>query len=118
VLSIFDGRFTHQNIVDSTPIKNEKSAGWIFHYLTGGSVALIYPILYLASPVTVPEGHLIASLLFGLATSFLPWFILFPGFGWGFFGIRAPSGIRPLIATITFHTIYGLGLGIVLNITV
>ena len=49
--------------VDSSPIKNEKSAGWIFHYLTGGSVALIYPVLYLASKVSVPEGHLIASLL-------------------------------------------------------
>jgi len=96
---MFDGRFIHQNIVDSSPIKNEKSVGWIFHYLTGGSVALIYPVLYLASKVSVPEGHLVASLLFGLATSFLPWFILFPAFGWGFFGIRAPSRYFRVAAT-------------------
>jgi hypothetical protein len=113
---MFDGRFVHQNIVDSSPVKNEKLAGWIFHYLTGGIVALIYPVLYLSSKVSVPAGHLVDSLLFGLATSSLPWIILFPAFGWGFFGSRAPSGIRPLVATIILHTIYGLGLGIVLNI--
>jgi hypothetical protein len=34
-LSMFDGRFVHQNIVDSSPIKRKIS--WlIFHYLTGG----------------------------------------------------------------------------------
>jgi hypothetical protein len=64
----------------------------------------------------MPESHLVPGLLWGLATVLFPWFILFPGFGWGFFGVRAPSNVRPLISPIVEHSLYGLGLGIVLNI--
>jgi hypothetical protein len=91
-------------------------AGWTFHYFTGGSVALTYPLFYLAFNVPMPGNHLISSLLWGLATVLLPWFILFPGFGWGFFGVRAPSNVRPFISPMVEHLLYGLGLGIVLNI--
>jgi hypothetical protein len=61
-------------------------------------------------------NHLISSLLWGLATVLLPWFILFPGFGWGFFGVRAPNNVRSFISPMVEHLFYGLGLGIVLNI--
>jgi len=37
---IFDASFVHKNIIDSSPVKHESSAGWIFHYLIGGSLAL------------------------------------------------------------------------------
>ncbi|MFQ5931267.1 MAG: DUF2938 family protein, partial [Nitrospiraceae bacterium] len=66
--------------------------------------------------VPMPENHLFSSLVWGLATTLLPWFILFPAFGWGFFGVRAPSGTRPLISPTISHLLYGFGLGIVLNI--
>jgi hypothetical protein len=97
-------------------VKNELAAGWLFHYLTGGAVALTYPVLYLAFNVPAPENHLVPGLLWGLATTVLPWFILYPAFGWGFFGSKAPRGIRPLLSTTISHLLYGLGLGIVLNI--
>jgi hypothetical protein len=87
--------------MESSPIKNEVSVGWAFHYFTGGTVALTYPLFYLA---------------FNVATALFPWFILFPGFGWGFFGARAPSNVRSLISPMVEHLFYGLGLGIVLNI--
>ncbi len=107
----------HRDIVKSNPLKNELPAGWVTHYLTGGIVALTYPVFYLAFNLPMPADHLFPALLWGLATTLLPWFILYPAFGWGFFGIGAPSGTRPLIATTTSHVLYGLGLGIVLNIT-
>jgi len=107
----------HKDIIKSSPLKNELSAGWIVHYLTGGIVALTYPVFYLAFKVPMPADHLIPGLLWGLTTTLLPWFILYPAFGWGFFGIRAPSGTRPLISTTISHLLYGLGLGIVLNIS-
>jgi DUF2938 family protein len=97
-------------------VNNELAAGWIFHYLTGGSAALTYPVLYLVLNVPLPENHLFPSLLWGLATSVLPWFILYPAFGWGLFGTRAPKGTRPLLSTAISHSLYGLGLGTVLNI--
>jgi hypothetical protein len=110
------GQIIHKNIIESSPIKNEVSVGWAFHYFTGGTVALTYPLFYLALKVPMPESHLISGLLWGLATALLPWFILFPGFGWGFFGARAPSHVRSLISPMVEHLLYGLGLGIVLNI--
>ncbi len=116
VFGIFDGRFVHKNIIDSNPVKNEASAGWIFHYLTGGSLALTYPLFHLTLNTPMPQDHLISSVVWGLATTLLPWLILYPGYGWGLFGLRAPRNASPLIATPVAHMLYGLGLGIVLNI--
>lgn len=100
----------------SSPVKNELAAGWIVHYVTGGSVALTYPLLHLAFRASLPEYHFIHALLWGLATTLLPWVILYPAFGWGFFGVRAPKGTRPLLSASMAHLVYGLGLGIVLSI--
>ncbi len=79
-------------------------------------MALTYPVLYLVFDVTLPEDHLLPALLWGLATSLLPWFVLYPAFGWGLLGTRAPNGTRPLLSTAISHSLYGLGLGMVLNI--
>ncbi len=93
------------------------SAGRITHYLTGGTVALTYPAFYIVFNVPMSADHIIPGLLWGLVTTLLPWFILYPAFGWGFFGVRAPEGTRPLISTTISHVLYGFGLGIVLTIT-
>ncbi len=116
VFGIFDGHFVHKNIIDSSPVKYEASVGWIFHYLTGGSLALTYPLFYLALNRPMPQDHLISGVVWGLATTLLQWLILYPGYGWGLFGLRAPRNASPLIATPVAHMLYGLGLGIVLNI--
>ena len=86
-------------------------------YITGGSAALLYPAYILVFNAPLPEDHLISSLVFGLATVILPWFILYPVFGYGFFGVRAPVKSRPLIAPTIEHMLYGLGIGIVLNLS-
>jgi len=116
VFGMLKARFVHKNIIDSSPVKNEVLAGWTFHYITGGILALTYPLFYLAINQSIPHEHLISSVVWGLATTLLPWFILYPGYGWGIFGLRAPSNASPLIATPVAHMLYGLGLGIVLNI--
>ena len=89
-------------------------AGRVFHYFTGATVGLIYPAFYFTFDV-MPEDHLLPGLAFGLATVALPWFLLFPAYGDGVFGVRAPVGSRPLVAPTIEHILYGLGLGIVLN---
>ena len=117
-LGLLSGHFVHKNILESSPVKNEVTAGWIFHYALGAGVALTYPLFYLVLNVPMPGNHLVPGLLWGLATTVLPWFTNFPGFGWGFFGVRAPKGTRPLIAPAIAHACYGLGLGLVLTMTV
>ena len=65
--------------------------------------------------MTFPGDHLIPGLIWGLGTAAAPWFVLFPAFGWGPLGRRAPASVRPLLAISVEHTVYGLGLAIVLN---
>jgi hypothetical protein len=113
---MFQGRFVHENIAASPSLRNETLTGAISHYLTGSGVALLYPAYFLVFGVSLPDYHLIPALIFGLATVALPWFILYPAFGYGFFGVRAPASSRPLIAPTIEHIVYGLGIGMVLNI--
>ncbi len=114
---MFHGHFVHDYILESSPVKNEARVGAIFHYFTGGGAALLYPAYFLVFKAPLPEDHLIPGLVFGLATVILPWFILYPVFGYGFFGVRAPVKSRPLMAPTIEHMIYGLGIGIVLNLS-
>ncbi len=117
-LGLFSGHFVHENIIESNPVKNEVSAGWIFHYVLGAGVALTYPLFYLVLDLPMPGNHLLPGLVWGLATTVLPWFTNFPGFGWGVFGVRAPKGMRSLMAPAIGHACYGLGLGLVLTMTI
>ncbi len=93
---MFHWHFVHENITASSPAKNEALFGAISHYLTGGCVALLYPAYFLVFGVPLPEVHLIPGLVFGLATVVLQWLILYPAFGYGFFGVRAPPQIQAL----------------------
>ena len=89
--------------------------GWAFHFLVGGGgVALIYPAFLQCSGIAAPSSHLLGGMLFGLATSLLPWFILLPSFGWGWFGRRGPRGSNALLASMVSHVPYGLGVGAVI----
>jgi hypothetical protein len=116
-LSLIRGRFFHSNILTTRPHPREASAGWAFHFLIGGGgVALLYPLFFLATGLSYPGSHLLGGLLFGLATSLLPWFILLPAFGWGVFGRRGPTGSNALLASMLSHVPYGLGVGVVLAV--
>lgn len=111
-LGLLHGRFTHADILDSTPFANEVKAGWAFHFLVGGGgVALLYPLFFQTTGLPLPANHMLGGALFGLATSALPWFILLPSFGWGMFGRRGPSGSNALLASTLSHLPYGLGVG-------
>lgn len=116
-LSLLRGQFCHANILNSTPLPSEVKMGWAFHFLLGGGgVALIYPVFFQVTGISLPANHLLGGLLFGLATSLLPWFILLPSFGWGLFGRRGPQGSNALLASTLSHISYGLGVGAVIAV--
>jgi hypothetical protein len=111
------GQIGHANILESRPLPAEVAVGWAFHLLVGGGgVALLYPVFCQCSGFALPTHHLLGGLLFGLATSLLPWFILLPSFGWGLFGRRGPRGSNALLASMLSHVPYGLGVGAVIAI--
>lgn len=116
-LGLLRGQFVHANILDSKPFTREVKAGWAFHFLVGGGgVALIYPLFFQATGLPLPNNHLLGGLLFGLTTSLLPWLVLLPSFGWGFFGQRGPQGSNALLASTLSHIPYGLGVGAVIAV--
>ncbi|MDH5632669.1 MAG: DUF2938 domain-containing protein [Gammaproteobacteria bacterium] len=116
-LGLLRGRFAYNDIQDSLPHRHEVKAGWVFHFLVGGGgVALVYPLVLQASGVSLAINHLLGGVVFGLATSILPWFILLPSFGWGVFGRQGPQGSNALLASTLSHIPYGLGVGGVIAI--
>jgi hypothetical protein len=116
-LSLLRGQFIHANILNSTPMPREITIGWAFHFLIGGGgVALLYPVFFQITSISLPANHLLGGLIFGLATSLLPWFILLPSFGWGLFGRRGPQGSNAVLASPLSHIPYGLGVGAVIAV--
>lgn len=114
-LGLLRGRFAHADILVSPPAVGEVKAGWAFHFLVGGGgVAIIFPLFFLTTGLAIPDNLVLAGVLFGLITSLLPWLVLLPSFGWGWFGQRAPQGANPLLASTLSHIPYGFGVGAVI----
>jgi hypothetical protein len=105
----------HKDITKAAAIKYEFAIGGVTHYVLGGALALTYPALYLILDAPLPHNHLLPGILWGVATALLPWIIFYPVFGWGFFGVKAPQGMRPVLSPTVSHLVYGLALGIILN---
>jgi hypothetical protein len=110
-LGMLRGKFVHQDIHESPALPGENTAGWIFHYLTGVVVAWFYPLFMLILGLSMSPPQMWSAVLFGLCTSVLPWFMVYPAFGKGWFGSKAPKAARPILTSIVSHTFYGLGIG-------
>ncbi|MDP1680103.1 MAG: DUF2938 family protein [Candidatus Nitrotoga sp.] len=116
-LSLLRGQFTHANIVGSKPFAREVKVGWAFHFLVGGGgVALMYPLFIHTTGRPFPNNHLLGGLLFGLATSLLPWLVLLASCGWSFFGRRGPQATNALLASTLTHIPFGFGVGAVIAV--
>jgi hypothetical protein len=112
-LGMLHGKFVHADIHASPVCAGENMAGWIFHYLTGIVVAWFFPLFALAFGMTMSPPQMSSAILFGLSTSVLPWFMVYPAFGKGWFGSRAPKAARPVLTSVVSHTFYGAGIGAV-----
>lgn len=114
-LGLLRGQWAHADIARSPAQRGEVPMGWAFHMLVGGGgVALLYAALLQATGWTLPSQRLWGGLAFGLATSLLPWLLLLPAFGWGWFGRRGPRGSHAVLASTVSHLPYGLGVGAVM----
>lgn len=114
-LGLLHGQWAHADIARSPTRLGEVRMGWAFHFLIGGGgVALLYAVFVHIAGFSVPTDHLWGGLIFGAATSLLPWLLLLPAFGWGWFGRRGPRGSNALLASTVSHIPYGLGVGVVM----
>jgi hypothetical protein len=78
------------------------------HYLIG--ITLAYLFLWSTTRLSLPAQHPGVALGYALCTCALPWLIMFPAMGYGFFGARGTSGTRLFTSSLIGHAFYGLGI--------
>lgn len=111
-LGLARGQWSHADIARSPERPGEVRVGWTFHLLVGGGgVALMYAAFVKVAGFIAPAHQLWGGVVFGALTSLLPWLVLLPAFGWGWFGRRGPRGSNALLASTVSHIPYGLGFG-------
>jgi hypothetical protein len=107
-LYMFKGKFIHEDIQKIPALKNEKLWCAISHYLIGIVLAGMY--LFLESIVPMIRDQVWLSLIFGIATVFLPWFWLLPSIGLGFMASKSSERSLIIKTNLVNHTNFGLGL--------
>ncbi len=102
------GQLSHRTIVDAPPLAGEAVALPVGHYLIGAFLGVVFMLLRAAQP-----GHTWAlGLAFGAFTCVLPWLLMFPSMGFGFFGLHGPGGSRLIFVPIAGHVVFGFGLAL------
>ena len=107
-LYIFRGKFIHKDIHKTPGFNNEKLWYFISHYLIGVVLAGIY--LFLEIKVPIIRNQMWMTLIFGIATVFLPWFLLLPSIGLGFMASKSSNRSLIIRTNLANHTNFGLGL--------
>lgn len=107
-LYMFKGKFIHDDINKTPPLKNEKRWCFISHYLIGVGLAGGYLLIESAEP-SIRNQYWI-PLAYGMVTVLLPWFWLLPSTGYGFIASKAPNRSAVIRTNIHNHANFGLGL--------
>ena len=105
---MLQGRFTHEDITKAAPVAHEATIALTAHYAIGVVLGAGYGLL-----LRVPQARqssLRGAPAYGIATTVLPWFWMFPARGQGVMGLRDGDLRVPAFALGT-HVAYGLGIG-------
>jgi hypothetical protein len=102
-----NGKFKHEAIGRSEPIKGEKAMGWAAHYAIGTSFAAA---LLAVSPSWRAKPTLSPALGVGLLTTAAPWFLMQPAFGIGVAASKTPDPMTARLRSLRAHAFYGFGL--------
>lgn len=106
--SFSKGVFSHPNIVQATPVKNETALGWIAHYCIGITFGIILLLVsglgWLSAPTFWP------AFIIGIGTTVFPFFMMQPAFGFGIAASKLPNPNTTRFRSLMAHAIFGLGL--------
>jgi uncharacterized membrane protein YeaQ/YmgE (transglycosylase-associated protein family) len=104
------GRFRYRHPGDMKQIANEMLYGYVTHYAIGVGLAVAYVLgwdLLVGGPAS-PAW----ALAYGVATTVVPLFFVYPSMGLGAFGSRSPEGIKSPLSSLANHLFYGLGMAV------
>ena len=105
---VVSGRFRHDPISASAPVRHERAIGWTAHYLIGiafASVLLaIFGLDWARHPAIGP------ALLVGIGSVAAPFLIMQPGMGFGIAASRMPNPATARERSLVTHGVFGVGL--------
>ncbi len=104
------GKFTHEDIDRSPPLRGENALTLPLHYVAG--IVLAAPYLLLLDALSLGSGNLVLAALYGVATSLIPFFVMLPSMGYGLFGLRHRGDTFWLREILAMHLGYGVGIGL------
>src|SRR5262249_6225355 len=106
---LLQGKFKHIDIRQAPPLRGELVWGLAAHYSIGIVLTLVYLGLLVATHAT-PTA--LSAILYGTATTVLPWFLMFPSQGMGWLGRDATGDAHLARVSLFNHIIFGLGLAL------
>ena len=83
----------------------------LYHYIIG--IILTFIFYFIISFFKISPLPWWAPLVYGLSTTLIPAFLMFPGMGFGVLGLNGPSEYLLLRTAIINHLFYGIGLSLV-----
>lgn len=102
------GRFRHDPIAASPPVRGEHLIGWTAHYLTGIAFAAmllaIWGLDWSRHPTIGP------ALIVGVGSVAAPFLLMQPAMGAGFAASRTPRPAAARFQSLVTHAIFGFGL--------
>ncbi|MGC2625484.1 MAG: DUF2938 family protein [Candidatus Udaeobacter sp.] len=106
---LLQGKFGHTDILQTPPFRGELLLGLAAHYLIGIALTLLYIGLLV---VAHARPTALGAVLYGTATTILPWFLMFPSQGMGWLGLDAPGDTHLARASLFNHIVFGLGIAL------
>jgi hypothetical protein len=108
VIYLTDGMFSHQSIKAAEPRAGELLLGWIGHY--GIGVAFAGLMLAFTGLRWIQAPSFLPAFIVGLATCSIPFFIMYPGMGYGIAGLSTPTPTMIQSKVLLSHFIFSVGL--------
>ena len=108
------GRFRYGHPGEMKAAANEKLYGYITHYSIG--VSLAFPYLLCWHLLVGGAASPIWARAYGVATTVVSYFFVYPSMGLGVFGKRSPEGIRAPLSSLANHMFYGVGMAVAVAI--
>jgi hypothetical protein len=102
------GRFHHERIGATPPVRGERLIGWTAHYLIGITFAGV--LLAIWGPEWARGPRPWPAMIVGAVSVLAPFLLMQPGMG---LGIAASRTARPAISrlnSVVTHTVFGAGL--------
>ena len=106
---LLQGKFRHSDILRTPPLRGELLLGFVAHYSIGTVLTLIYFGLLTVGRAT-PSA--LSAIVYGTATTILPWFVMFPSQGMGWLGWEVPGDSHLARASLFNHIMFGLGIAL------